>query len=565
MKLLYTFIFIFLGFCTMTNAQSLLWAKSIGGANNDDGRSVAFDAIGNVYTTGSFNGTVDFDPGAGIFNLTSAGDADVYITKLDPTGSFLWAKSMGGTTIDVGYAITVDASGNIYTTGTFQGSADFDPGIGTSILTMAGGYDIFISKLDLNGDFLWAKAMGGSTVDFSYAIAVDISGNIYTTGYFQGTADFDPGASTYNLTSAGLSDIFISKLDYLGNFVWAGAMGGPNNDYGRSLTIDPNGDVFTTGSFEDTADFDPGVGTSTLISTGLKTIFVSKINTAGNFVWVKAMGGTINNQGYGIALDQNGNILTTGSFDGTVDFDPGAGIVDLTSQGNLDIFISKLDPSGNLLWAKSMGGISSDEGFSIAADIGGNVCLTGYFKGTADFDPGASTFNLNSSGQLDMFVAKLDPLGNFLWAKAMGGANYEEGLSIKVDAGGNIYATGDFNGTADFDPDAGILNLSPIGGFDMFTLKLNGLTGFEDVSQSSSSVVYPNPSNGIIHFSNFQYPNGLSHIEIYNSLGEIIFSQIPDSNADQMTVDLSNQPTGIYFATIQNGEEIIYKKIIIAK
>jgi hypothetical protein len=138
-------------------------------------------------------------------------------------GDFVWAKRMGGTNRDIGYSITTDASGGVYTTGVFEGTVDFDPGEGTFNLTSVGSTDIFVSKLDSNGNFIWAKRLGGTGLDAGNDIALDTSGNIYTTGFFHGTADFDPGAGIFNLTSVvdyyPYSDIFVSKLDNNGNFV----------------------------------------------------------------------------------------------------------------------------------------------------------------------------------------------------------------------------------------------------------------------------------------------------------------------------------------------------------
>ncbi|MGC6468655.1 MAG: SBBP repeat-containing protein, partial [Chitinophagales bacterium] len=193
------------------------WAKSFGGTFDDQGYSIALDASGNVYTTGWFAGTVDFDPGAGTNNLTAQGSADVFVQKLDPLGNLIWAKSFGGTSADQGYSIALDASGNVYTTGRFRGTVDFDPGAGLATLTSAGSDDVFIQKLDPLGNLIWAKSFGGTSADYGYSIAVDASGNVYTTGYFQGTVDFDPGAGTNNLTAQGNRDVFIQKLDPLGN------------------------------------------------------------------------------------------------------------------------------------------------------------------------------------------------------------------------------------------------------------------------------------------------------------------------------------------------------------
>ena len=477
--------------CSHVWAQppTFVWAKKMGGINTDVGHSIALDASGNVYTTGVFSGTVDFDPGAGTFNLTSAGVADIFISKLDAAGNFVWAKKMGGISGSTGESIALDASGNVFTTGVFQGTADFDPGAGTFNLSSAGGDDIFISKLDAAGNFVWAKAMGGTIGDIGFSIALDALGNVFTTGYFLGTVDFDPGAGTFNLTSAGGDDIFISKLDAAGNFVWAKQMGGTAGDIGFSIALDASGNVFTTGRFYATADFDPGAGTFNLTSAGNMDIFISKLDAAGNFVWAKAMGGINTDAGYSIALDASGNVFTTGIFYATADFDPGAGTFNLTSvsPGGPDIFISKLDAAGNFVWAKKMGGIGGDWGHSIALDASGNVFTTGDFSGTADFDPGAGTFNLTSAGNMDIFISKLDAAGNFVWAKKMGGTMDDRGQSIALDASGNVFTTGYFNGTADFDPGVGTFILISAGSTDIFVHKMADCLAPPIVTATSSA------------------------------------------------------------------------------
>ncbi|MBK7426249.1 MAG: SBBP repeat-containing protein [Saprospiraceae bacterium] len=454
-------------------AQDFLWAKSMGGTLTEIGLGNAVDGSGNVYTTGYFEGTADFDPGAGTANLTSAGSSDIFVSKLDANGNFLWAKSMGGTSFDAGYGIAVDGSGNVYTIGYFGGTVDFDPGAGTSNLTSAGIDDIYVSKLDANGNFLWIKSMGGSAADNGYSIALDGSGNVYTTGYFRVTVDFDPGAGTANLISAGSTDIFVSKLDANGNFLWAKSMGGgTGDDIGIEIAIDGSGNVYTTGYFAGTVDFDPGAGTANLTSAGSADIFVSKLDANGNFLWAKSMGGTSFDNGNCIAADGSGKVYSTGYFQGTADFDPGTGTANLTSAGDGDIFVSKLDANGNFLWAKSMGGSATDNSYGSAADGSGNVYTTGYFAGTVDFDPGAGTANLTSGGVQDIFVSKLDANGNFLWAKSMGGTASDIGYSIAVDGSDNVYTTGYFGGTVDFDPGAGTASLTSAGGLDIFVSKL---------------------------------------------------------------------------------------------
>ena len=447
-------------------------ASAFGGTSTDNGNAIAVDAAGNMYTTGYFQNTADFDPGTGISNLTSANGNDVFVSKLDSSGNFVWARRLGGTSTDIGNAIAVDAAGNVYTTGYFKGIADFDPGIGTSDLTAVGNQDVFVSKLDSSGNFVWAKSFGAGSDDDATGVAVDASGNVYTTGTFRSTVDFDPGAGTSNLTAVQ-PDVFVSKLDSSGNFVWAKSFGGNSTDNGNAIAIDAAGNVYTTGYFYVTADFDPGAGTSNLTSTGLQDVFVSKLDSSGNFVWAKSFGGTNTDIGNAIAVDAAGNVYTTGYFHETVDFDPGIGTSDLTSAGGMDGFVSKLDSSGNFVWGKSFGGTNTEFGRAVAVDAAGNVYTTGPFGETADFDPGAGTSNLTSAGVADGFVSKLDSPGNFVWAKRLGGTNVQMPKAVAVDAAGNVYTAGDFQGTTDFDPGAGTSNLTSAGLYDVFVSKLD--------------------------------------------------------------------------------------------
>jgi hypothetical protein len=473
MKKIYLLIFLTTAINCGLNAQTLTWAKQLGGTADEFGYSITVDASGNVYTTGAFQGTVDFNPGAATFNLTAFGGYDIFVSKLDAAGNFVWAKQLGGTSDELGHSIAVDASGNVYTTGEFQGTVDFDPGAASFNFTSAGLDDIFISKLDAAGNFVWAVRFGGTASEAGLDIALDASGNVYTTGAFRATIDFDPGAGTFNLTTAGLDDIFISKLDAAGNFVWAKQLGGTTNDNAFSITVDASGNVYTTGFFTGTADFNPGAATVNLISAGLRDIFVSKLDAAGNFVYAKQLGGTGTESGNSITLDAAGNVYTAGDFSSTADFDPGAGTVNLTSAGNADIFVSKLDATGNFVWAKGMGGTGIDIASAIAVDAAGNVYTNGGFEFTVDFDPGAATFNLTSLGNEEVFVSKLDAAGNFVWAVRLGGTDGEVATSIALDATGNVYSTGGFEGTCDFDPSAGTSNLTALGVTDVFVHKMS--------------------------------------------------------------------------------------------
>ncbi len=318
----------------------------MGGAGSEEGFSLDLDALGNIYTTGNFQGTVDFDPNSGTFNLTTTGNFnwrfDIFISKLDASGNFLWAKQMGGENSDKGLSLKLDALGNVYTIGAFSDTADFDPSAGVFNLISVGMDDIFISKLDPDGNFVWAKQIEGSDAIFGLSLDIDAFGNIYTTGYFSGTADFDSGLGVVNLTSTGSYDLFISKLDAAGDFVWAKRIGDTGWETAYSINIDASGNIYTTGFFEGTVDFDPNAGIFNLISVGGRDIFLSKLDASGNFIWAIQMGGTSEDVGSRLTFDALGNLYISGYFTETADFDPGIGVVNLTSAGSRDIFISKL-------------------------------------------------------------------------------------------------------------------------------------------------------------------------------------------------------------------------------
>lgn len=455
-----------------SNAQDLAWARQLGGPDYQGAYAIAVDRWGNAHTTGPFYDTVDFDPGPGTYSLTSFYGVDDFVSKLDSSGDFVWARQFGGRTSGWGYDVAVDDAGNVYTTGFFRGTTDFDPGSGVYNLTALGAWDAFVSKLDSAGNFVWAKQFGGGDLTWGAALAVDSAGNVYTTGEFEGTADFDPGPGTFFLTAGGVDGAFVSKLDSAGGFVWAKAMGGPGDACGGGVAVDSEGNVYVNGIFSGNADLDPGPGTYPFAAAGGWDVFVSKLDASGDLVWTKAMGGLGDDTPYGIKLDGENNVYSIGYFSDTADFDPGPGVYHLTSAGGRDVFVGKLDPCGAFVWARSMGGSGDDAAYDIALDAAGSVYTTGYFQGIADFNPGPGAYELTSSGGIDGFVSKLDAAGNFVWVGKLGGTGDELGMGIAVDVVGTVYLAGEFAGTTDFDPGPGTYNLSSIAGdYDAFVWK----------------------------------------------------------------------------------------------
>ncbi|MBK8846298.1 MAG: SBBP repeat-containing protein [Bacteroidetes bacterium] len=411
------------------------WAKGIGGTGGDLSYSIAVDKTGNIYTTGTFSGTVDFDPGVGVFNLTSTGSSDIFISKYDNSGNFIWAKSAGGTSSSYSYSnsVATDFSGNIFITGVFVGPTIT---FGTTTLTNVGtsGFDIFLTKYDSNGNVIWAKSAGGNWSDQSLSVSTDISGNVFITGLFSYQITF----GTTPLTGAGDLDIFIVKYDSSGNVLWAKSEGGTGDDRGYCVATDANGNIFITGPFDSpTITF----GATTLTKGGITDIFIAKYDSSGNVLWAKRAGGTKYDIGISVATDASGNVFMTGYFGSpTIKF----GTTTLTKTGvnSLDIFITKYNPNGNVLWAKGAGGTAGEIGYSVATDTSGNAFVSGYFASpTITF----GTTTLSNAGSNDIFITKYSASGNVLWAKGVGGIDSDVGHSVCTNTSGDVFITGYFS------------------------------------------------------------------------------------------------------------------------
>jgi len=395
------------------------------------------------------------------------------------SASYKWANAIAGTGAEIGYSVNANFPGFVYTVGSFATTVDFDPGLGIFNLTAGtavGIADGFVQKLDTAGNFVWAKQIGGSGIDRIFSVDVDSLGGLYLTGIFSGTADLDPGPALHNVVSAGAVDIFVLHLDSGGNFVWGRSIGGSGSEEGNSIVVDSLGNVYVTGNFASTVDFDPGVNISILSSNGGADMFLLKLGFGGNFVWAKRIGGANTDSGESLALDGLGNLVVTGSSYNIVDFDPGPGIANLGGANSSNqAFVAKYDTAGNYIWAKDMGSTAADFGKSVTVDDAGSILVTGDFRLTVDFDPGPGVQNLTSNGDWDIFICKLDALGNLVWVKALGGGGEDLVYSIKADASNNVYISGFFaSSVLDVDPGVNVFSFlnSNVGGKSL-VLKLN--------------------------------------------------------------------------------------------
>lgn len=499
-------IFALILFCsTFLSAQTplLQWAKSLGEPSEPDmGIDLIPDNNGNLFLYGRFSGTVDFDPGPGVTNLTAGGNFDIFIGKYNPSGALLWIKKIGGSIIATNnghlmnpYDATVDNAGNLFITGLYVGIVDVDPSAANTLLypdpSGPMGEKIFVASYTNNGDFRWGFGYGyqdflGGFYNSGYEIKIDLAGDVIVSGMYHHTCDFDPSAVTYNLTATGsYMDIFFAKYSNTGNFIWAKSIGGGGvEDTPTAMVIDSSNNVYICGYIDIAADFDPSPAVATVGSNGGGgDIFLAKYNASGDYQWAFSAGNSIGYDiGTSLAVDYSGNICMAGNFKGTVDFDPSAATFNLSATGtsNADAFLSKYSSSGNFIWSKSFGGVNHENTGSMVIDQYGRIIISGDFSGLCDFDPSPLTEFLDAGLSPNAaFITQFDNDGNFLNVMAVyGPGSYLFDHGMVVDNNENLYYTGGFEGTVDFDPSAANFDLTSSSNYqDIYMAKYSIGTG----------------------------------------------------------------------------------------
>ena len=418
-----------------------LWAVSGGSTNADLGNDIAVDGTGNACVIGKVGGAALF----GSENISSSG---VFLAKYDTNGDLSWVAHAGASST-MGIDIACDSNNEIYATGYFDGTVTF----GMTNLVSMGNIDAFVVKYGSTGSMLWAQSAGGAGVDRGFGVAVDFEGRVIVVGQFVGQALF----GTQPVTSIGEGDIFVAKYEPAGGLAWLRQAGGGAKHYG--LAVAANADsIFIGGAYHCSVKFDE----AQLISSGYYNAFLAKYDAGGGAIWARSAGGLGNTLAYAVAADAQGNSYMAGKFAFTSTF----GSIPLTSAGDFDIFITKYTPAGSASWAVRAGGSLVDGAEALALDPDGNLVVLGHYRGSASF--GASM--LSALGDDDVFVAKLDANGNFVWARSCGGTGADSAGGLGVDAAGNIFVTGVFRGNALF----GSIPLTSSGQGEIFTAKYDG-------------------------------------------------------------------------------------------
>jgi len=593
-------------FFTTTAQTTLDWAQKINQLSVSCSNTTS---LGDLVIIGTFSGTVDFDPGTGTANLsanTPSGfslkpPTDIFIAKYLSTGGLDWVKKIGNNEHELVRDLAIDKNNNIIIAGTVKNSVDVNPATAINNIGVSGKETYFIAKYTTDGSFTWVKTFNNIFIE---QLATDNVGNIIATGNYRGTADFNPSTSVSNKLTASTNsdDIFVASYTATGAYSWAKSFGNnsPEEETINDLFVDANKNIYLTGTYHGTVDFNPSSSVSNLTSSlNVADVFFSKFKEDGSFVFAKTIACVENIVSKNILVDTEGSIYIEGIFKNKADFDPSSAVKYLTSfkpntNFNTDIFIAKYSATGSYKWAKKIGNANTSiDNLFVQMQLtkNDNLLLYGSFRGTIDFNPNSPTYNLSSNPNTaatghyhySLYLLSLTKNGNFSSAYAIGNTtNNAIAYKLAVDKNHNqFYIMGTFLGTIDFNPSSITNNLTSISNnpntfIAKYILPVSGIIPNEDDSEglieNKSFVIedatngiklYPNPAsdNLTIEYNNFENTNPIN-IKIYDITGKEVsnYSMIKNNAASQ--INISNFEAGVYIITIQTQDKIIREKFI---
>lgn len=541
-----------LGGGLFAQTETWQWVQTAGTPNNETGISIAVHGDGFSYIAGTFADSLVF----GDTVLHSQGDTDIFVAKLDSALNWVWAKSCGSADAEYINSIAADPSGNVFITGSFYYSAFF----GTTSLTSAGDYDIYVAKLDSSGNWLWAVNAGGSSYDEARDIACDSAGNAYLTGSVWDNAYF----GSIQVSSWGDVDAIVAKIDPAGTWQWCKHAGGFQSDYGIGINVDASANVYVTGSFSGVGNF----GTVGLESVGYHDIFAAKLNSSGDWLWIRQAGGEFEDWGHKIYATGDTDVYVVGVYRSSAAF--GIHFLESITGAVSDIFVAKIGTGNEWEWANKAGGYDYIIAGDICPDNLGNLYVGGYFRGTAVF----GEQSLISLGQFDAFLAKINPEGDWAAPLQAGGAGNDYCNGI-VSQGASLYLTGSFSQNAGFDD----ITPTNAGGADVFVAMVLANTSVEDDLQTAPPAfllesVSPNPfsSSVTLDFSVAKAGDRFT-LSIYDLRGRrvaILLNSSLASGTHSVVWDGRDDrgsllPSGMYFARLQNGSRSSARKLLLIR
>lgn len=649
MKKLITTIFILLTFLNYSQAPNWVmnWGANVANPTGD-AWDIEPDNFGNLYMSYRVREIQDMDFGAGTFTAGTTGIVSTYIARYTTAGTFKWGFHLSNSST-YWHKIEADKHGNFYLCGTFQSTVDFDPGPLTANLSSTVGTSVFVAKYDSTKKLKWVKnfpVTSAAGFQSFNSMKLDNNDKLYISLSYRGTVDLDPGVGSVLASSTGTTatDEAIVKLDSSGAYLWHRSITGQGYEVINDISIDYlNNRVNLAGTFQSTAT----IFTGTFASAGSYDAFVSSLNAVtGGSIFTKKFGGTSTDQSKNLETLGNGDILLHGEYFGAVDFDPGPGVTSFTAtSAPADLFLSKFDMNGNLLWARNMSGLGIERNLDMDMDSQKYIWLSDFTSNCLDADPGVPVVSkcANVSGAGAMVMIKLDSLGNYITSFSI--STPTVGTVVGAEAvncsmvDNSIYLAGRFNGLTDFDPGVGTMNLSsictslnntdavfmkypscptiptvnvvtsntmicvgetatltPSGGntyvwqsigasstiavsptvttnytvtglnsegcfskfvFTQSVTVCSGLTTENDPFNTLK--IYPNPTDGLLNIEVSQV-NESTSIEVYNSLGQLVNKL--DLISSLNTIDLKQLHSGIYFVKVLIENNCIVRKII---
>lgn len=543
-------------YCTDTTSSaqacvSWSWAKAENALFNkiDIAYGVAVDNEKSVYITGAFR-TDTFIVGNDTLIKDGPSDfSDIFIIKYDSLGNVIWTIDAGGDKVDIGRDIAVDDNGNIYVVGEYSSaSITFND---STLNNSEGGsnrQDLFIIKLDPNGNVLWARdygSTGGLNREQAYSLSIDNSNNVIITGEFSSSPLIIGTDTLTRLGGIASTAVFVAKFDQNGNPLWARSTSGSGNDRGRGVTTDQFDNVYITGfSQSGTIIF----GLDTLIKTGTTYSFIAKYDQNGNEQWAKASNGTGTDESYDIAADNDNNVYITGKFSSTnIQFDS----VVLSLSHGTDMFLVKFNSNGKATWGKAGSGTNTDIGNSVTVDNTNHIYVAGEFG--SNITLGSITLNSSAGAYHDIFLAQYDQDGNVIWADQGNGSNNvaDRAWSVTTSSFGDVYIAGEFESDTLLLGTEAITSLSPSS--DIFVAKLSSLTPIiptitvnGDTLTSSTALSYQWYISGVTFPGAIPGATQQQHIALKTGIYSVEVTDAQGCNATSDTIyifiDTTTQP-----------------------